>query len=95
MDTWMQEFSIKVRDETPYRLMALLFLCSALPACVNQTIKSASAPAVKTASTVVVEDLLLDFDDELSLLIVIASPSSKKSLWKLTAACPFNDSRHT
>ena len=60
MDTWIREFSLKIRGEVPHRLMALLILCTALPACVNQTIKSASTPAVRTPSTVVVEDLLLD-----------------------------------
>jgi hypothetical protein len=53
-------FWVKVRGEIPYRLMALLILCAALPACVSQTIKSASAPAARTASTEIVEDLLLD-----------------------------------
>ena len=60
MRIWIREFSLKVGGEVPYRLMALFFLSTALPACVNQTIKSASVPAVMTPSTVVVEDLLLD-----------------------------------
>ena len=60
MRIWIREYSLKVRGEVPYRLMVMLLLCSALPACVNQTIKSASVPAVKMPSTVVEEDLLLD-----------------------------------
>ncbi|TDJ26673.1 MAG: hypothetical protein E2O59_09565, partial [Gammaproteobacteria bacterium] len=60
MRIWTREFSHKARGDVPYPLLALLILCTALPACVNQTIKSASAPAVRTPSTVVVEDLLLD-----------------------------------
>ncbi len=60
MHIWKRAFSLKVRSEVPYRLMVLLFLGTALSACVNQTIKSASVPAVRTPSTVVVEDLLLD-----------------------------------
>jgi len=44
----------------PYRLTALLVLCAALPACVNQTIKSASVPAARTPSTSIEEELLLD-----------------------------------
>jgi hypothetical protein len=56
----IRRFSLKVTGEIPYRLMALLILCAALPACVNQTIKSASVPAVRNPSTDIVEDLLLD-----------------------------------
>ena len=43
-----------------FRLLAALLLCAALPACVNQTIKSTSIPAVQTPSTQVEEGLLLD-----------------------------------
>jgi len=53
-------FSLKVRGESPYRLMALLILCAALPACVSQTIKSASVQEAKIPSTDIVEDSLLD-----------------------------------
>ena len=51
------------RRTGPYaglRLVAVLLLCAALPACVNQTVKSTSVPAVKTATTQVEEHLLLD-----------------------------------
>jgi len=44
----------------PSRLLAALLLCIALPACVNQTIKSTSVPAVQTPTTQVEESLLLD-----------------------------------
>ena len=53
-------FWVKVRGEIPYRLMALLILCAALPACVSQTIKSASVQEAKIPSTDIVEDSLLD-----------------------------------
>lgn len=43
-----------------FRLLVALLLCAALPACVNQTIKSTSVPAVQTPSTQVEEGLLLD-----------------------------------
>ena len=42
------------------RWLTLLALCSLLPACVSQTVKSTSVPAVKTAETEVDEALLLD-----------------------------------
>jgi len=60
MRVGVRRFSLKVRGGTPYRLMAVLILCAALPACVSQTIKSSSVPAVRNPSTVIAEDLLLD-----------------------------------
>ena len=42
------------------RWLTLLALCTLLPACVSQTVKSTSVPAVKTAETEVGEALLLD-----------------------------------
>lgn len=42
------------------RLLALIMVCSLLGACVNQSIKSTSVPGIKTASTEVAEELLLD-----------------------------------
>ena len=42
------------------RWLTLLALCSLLPACVSQTVKSTSVPAVETAATEVSEALLLD-----------------------------------
>ena len=42
------------------RWLTLLALCSLLPACVSQTVKSTSVPAVNTAETDVGEALLLD-----------------------------------
>jgi len=44
----------------PYRLLALLVLCATLPACVQQTVKSASVPTVIVPPTEIAEDLLLD-----------------------------------
>ena len=43
-----------------FRLLVALLLCATLPACVNQTIKSTSVPAVQTPSTQVAENQLLD-----------------------------------
>ncbi len=42
------------------RVFAVLLLCAALPACVNQTIKSTSVPSIQTPSSQVGEHLLLD-----------------------------------
>ena len=42
------------------RWLTLLALCTLLPACVSQTVKSTSVPAVNTAETDVGEALLLD-----------------------------------
>lgn len=45
---------------TSYRIIGLFLLCAALPACVNQTIKSTSVPSINTPSVQVEESLLLD-----------------------------------
>lgn len=45
-----------------HRLTALLILCAILPACVSQTIRSASVANVRTVATAIAEDLLLDVD---------------------------------
>lgn len=42
------------------RFIGLFLLCAALPACVNQTIKSTSVPSINTPSAPVEENLLLD-----------------------------------
>ncbi len=47
-------------DAPRFRLLAAIVLCAVLPACVNQTIKSTSVPAVNTPTTQVAEGLLLD-----------------------------------
>lgn len=60
MRAWIRGNSLKAGGEIPYRLMVLLVLFAALPACVNQTIKSASVPAARTPSTNIEEELLLD-----------------------------------
>ena len=44
----------------PYRMLALLVLCATLPACVQQTVKSASVPTVIVPATEIAEELLLD-----------------------------------
>lgn len=44
----------------PFRLLAAILLYATLTACVNQTIKSTSVPAVQTPATQVEEGLLLD-----------------------------------
>jgi len=50
------------RRQPIFRLTTLLLLCAVLPACVSQTVKSTSVPAIQNPSTQVAERLLLDVD---------------------------------
>lgn len=50
----------RTRPPIGLRLAGALLLCTFLPACVNQTVKSTSVPVLKTAATPVEEHLLLD-----------------------------------
>jgi len=45
-----------------HRLVTLLILCASLQACVSQTVNSTSVPVVRTATTSIEEELLLDVD---------------------------------
>lgn len=51
-----------IKNIVYYRLIVVLLLGITLPACVSQTVKSASITNVKTATTAVAENLLLDVD---------------------------------